>query len=94
MTTEVRASFGEIRRRAVMLDPMPMTDVDHQRRRQRSQVRQAAAQLVDDTLEDSFPASDPPSWTSSVAQAGPRPFIATSDAFTVQRFLQRVAALF
>jgi hypothetical protein len=27
--------------------------------------------LVDDTLEGSFPASDPPSWTASVARLSP-----------------------
>ena len=30
------------------------------------------SRLVDSTLEDSFPASDPPSWTASVATPGPR----------------------
>jgi hypothetical protein len=28
-------------------------------------------QLIDSTLEDSFPASDPPSWTASVARLAP-----------------------
>ena len=92
MTTNVRTMFGEIQGRAVMLDPMPMDDIDRQRRPQRAEVRGTAARRVDDTLEDSFPASDPPSWTSSVAQA--RPSIATSSDRTVQRLLRRVAAMF
>jgi hypothetical protein len=28
-------------------------------------------ELVDHTLEDSFPASDPPSWTTTVARLAP-----------------------
>lgn len=50
---------------------------------------QRISTLVDETLEDSFPASDPPSWTASVARPAPE-----RDVSPIRRALQRAAALF
>jgi hypothetical protein len=62
--------FGEVQARAATLTPTPM--VHSERRRLRKQHRdEEVTRLVDSTLEDSFPASDPPSWTASVAIPGP-----------------------
>jgi hypothetical protein len=57
---------------------------------------QGTAALIDDTLEDSFPASDPPSWTASVATPAPvqRVPAAARDVSSVRQAVQRVAALF
>lgn len=35
-----------------------------------SRLPQPTEEDIDDTLDASFPASDPPSWTSGIAQAG------------------------
>lgn len=83
--------FGEIQERAAMLAPMPIALVDN-RRRQQVEAQRAARRLVDQTLEDSFPASDPPSWTSGVAR--PASGDAVRNEGTVQRLLRRVAAMF
>ena len=96
MTMTDQSMFGDPQRRAVMLEPMPVERVDYQLRRRLSQVQRAAAHLVDDTLEDSFPASDPPSWTSSVARPAPAGEILARarDIGPIRRVLQRAAALF
>ena len=78
MTITDRALFGDAQRCAVMLEPMPTDRIVNQLRRRLNQVAAVTTRLVDDTLEDSFPASDPPSWTSSVARL--RPVTAKRDA--------------
>jgi hypothetical protein len=52
--------------------------------------------LVDSTLEDSFPASDPPSWTAGIVRPAPagNALGAADNAGRLRRLLQRVAALF
>jgi hypothetical protein len=88
-------SFGDLQARAAMLTPGPMTDAQKQRATQASRDR-ALSERVDATLEDSFPASDPPSWTTSVV----RPRLAMLDVArvdrsdVVRRAWRRAAALF
>jgi hypothetical protein len=65
--------FGEIQGRGAMLEPRPATSAESERHRARDLDRRLTAHLVDDTLEGSFPASDPPSWTSSIATLAPAP---------------------
>lgn len=87
--------FGEVQARAVMLTPMPM--VHAARKRPRKQQRdEDMTRLVDSTLEDSFPASDPPSWTASVARPAPAGEILAParDIGPISRVPQRAAALF
>jgi hypothetical protein len=64
--------FGEIQARADMLMPMPIVRAESKRAAQPRLVTDLA-RVVDSTLEDSFPASDPPSWTASVARPAPAP---------------------
>lgn len=71
MSARADFPFGEIQARAVSLTPTPM--VHAARKRARKQHRdEDLSRLVDSTLEDSFPASDPPSWTASVARPAPK----------------------
>ena len=89
MTITDRALLREAERRAVMLEPMPTDRIANQLGRRLNHVAAVTTRLVDDTLEDSFPASDPPSWTSSVARL--RPLTAKRDAEAT--VAHRVAAL-
>ena len=69
MTLEMR--YGEIQERAVMLDPMSLSHVDPALARGVDQIPRSATRSVDTTLEDSFPASDPPSWMPGMARPAP-----------------------
>jgi hypothetical protein len=88
-------SFGELQARAAVLTPDPMAGGEQARALTPSR-DSALSELVDETLEDSFPASDPPSWTTSVVRlasaeatgAGAR------DRGVLRRAWCRAAALF
>ena len=93
MTTKTGVSFGEVQARAVMLSPGPLGYAEMERRR-KQQRHEDVTRLVDGTLEDSFPASDPPSWTAGVARPAPAKLVHARDISPIRRALQRVAALF
>jgi len=61
------SQFGEIQTPDRMLTPTRIVRVEETRVGQQNRERDMT-RSVDDTLEDSFPASDPPSWTGSVAR--------------------------
>ena len=70
MSANTDFPFGELQARAAMLTPGPMAGDQTQRARKLLR-DQARSERVDETLEDSFPASDPPSWTTSVVRPPP-----------------------
>jgi hypothetical protein len=91
MTADVR--FGEIQARAGMLTPMRMSE---KKRSGHPHREPDMTRLIDRTLEDSFPASDPPSWTASVAQLAPARSVLVRgrDAGPIRRALQWATAVF
>ena len=91
MIAKVELPLGEVQARAAMLTP---TLIVRARAEGEPNRNQAMSLLVDDTLEDSFPASDPPSWTASVATPAPVVLTAARDGGPISRALQRAAALF
>jgi hypothetical protein len=76
--------FSALQARAAMLTPMAIVRAGKDRTSS-----QRISPRVDETLEDSFPASDPPSWTASVARLAP-----ARDVSPIRRALQRASALF
>ena len=62
--------FGEIQGRAGMLTPTRIVRAERKRVLQ-PDLDKDLARSIDNTLEDSFPASDPPSWTAGVARPAP-----------------------
>jgi hypothetical protein len=88
--------FSEVQARAAMLVPTPIVRAATEHSGNARRKRRMTQQSVDSTLEDSFPASDPPSWTASVARPAPaREGLARGgDVGPIRRALQRAAALF
>ena len=63
--------FREIHGRVGMLTPTAIVRAEEERPATRQHDQDMTELGVDNTLEDSFPASDPPSWTASVARLAP-----------------------
>jgi hypothetical protein len=86
---------GEIQVRAEMSTPMQMVQAERARARQPIHEREMT-RLIDNMLDASFPASDPPSWTGSVARPAPLRHVVVHarDAGPIRRALQRAAAFF
>ena len=84
--------FGEIQARNRMLTPERIARVEKARAGRPNRERDMT-RSVDDTLEDSFPASDPPSWTGSVARPAYNVAVPARDAGPIRRALSRAAAL-
>ena len=95
MIAKADFSFGELQARAAMLTPTPMVRTEKERLR-KSHRDEEVTRLVDGTLEDSFPASDPPSWTASVVRPAPsrKVLVGAVGVGPIRRVLQRAAALF
>ena len=92
MTADVQ--FGEIQARAGMLAPTRMCE--GKKRSGQPRREPDMTHLIDSTLEDSFPASDPPAWTASVAQLAPARTVLVRgrNAGPIRRALQWAAAMF
>ena len=84
MIAKSDVEFSALQARAAMLTPMAIVRSGNEQA-----FSQGISALVDETLEDSFPASDPPSWTASVARPAP-----ARDVSPIRRALQQTAALF
>jgi hypothetical protein len=88
----------EIQARIALLQPLapPLLETEGDSREQGSQ---SAGCSVDETLEGSFPASDPPSWMPGMFRlapvaCGPAEHRRDNSLGTVRRLLRRAAALF
>ena len=91
MIAKVELPFGEVQARAAMLTPTLIFQARAEGEPNRDQV---ISLLVDDTLQDSFPASDPPSWTASVARLAPPRNVLARAIDPIRRALQQAAVLF
>lgn len=66
--------------RAAMLKPVPLALVDWKQPARKPPEVAVTAPIVDQTIEASFPASDPPSWNPGVARPRPVTLPASSTA--------------
>ena len=85
--------FGKVQARVAMLRSTPMARATKES--PLSQHRdEDLTRLVDSTLEDSFPASDPPSWTASIFRPAPvaQVSVRSGAGGPLRRALQRAAA--
>ncbi len=93
MIAKAEVPFGEVQAHGEMLTPTPMVDAERERLRKQHR-DDDVSRRVDSTLEDSFPASDPPSWTAGVARPAPaaKILVGARDIGPISRALQRAAA--
>lgn len=87
----------EYQKRAAMLQPVPLSLLERLHRPAAERRDAASARAVDDVVEGSFPASDPPPWTSSIVRPAPdnhRPPRGAAAAATLRALARRVASFF
>ena len=86
--------LGSIQARAAKLTPTPMVLAAKERPPEQDR-EEDVTRLVDGTLEDSFPASDPPSWTASIVRLAPAAAasVHTGHIGPIRRAVQQAAAL-
>ena len=95
MIAKVGFLFGKLQARAAMLRATPLVRGTKGPPRRQHPHDEDMARLVDSTLEDSVPASDPPSWTASIVRLAPvaQVSVRAGDAGSMRRAVQRAAAL-
>jgi hypothetical protein len=82
--------------RAAMIQPVPLSVLERRPRPATDRADAPSACAVDEAVEGSFPASDPPPWTSSIVRPAPANQRAPrrTAAATLRALARRVATFF